>query len=173
MSFSRRGSLLSVDTQGVESVQAALAKFEAPAAKKMLQTSASKGAVVLRRAVKSAAPGPTRPGYPKNKAGDLKRAVSYGQTKRVKPGARVWVRKEVAFYRIYVVGGTQPHRIRFPNQKAAGVPRSHLPGTAGGGNIRHPGIKTPNPFVARGFDAGRRGAEAAIDKVVAQYLAKL
>lgn len=164
---------VSIDVEGIASVQEALTKLEGPEAKKLLQKGATKAAVVLRRSVRAAAPGPTRPGYKTNKPGDLKRAVSYAQTRRIRPGARVWVRKEKAFYRIYVVGGAKPHRIRFPSQVAAGVARSHLPGSAGGGNIRHPGVRTPNPFVARGFDAGLRGAEAAIDKVFSDYLAKL
>lgn len=164
---------VSIRTDGIPAVVEALKSIDGPQAQKLLQKAATKAAVVFRRSVKAAAPGPTRPGFKKNKAGDLKKSISYAQTRRIRPGARVWARKEVAFYRIYVVGGTRPHRIRFPSQVKAGVHRSHLPGTAGGGNIFHPGNRTRNPFVARGFDAGRLGAEAAIEKVFVDYLAKL
>jgi hypothetical protein len=164
---------VSINVEGIASVQEALGRLTGPEARKMLQKGATKAAIVLRRSVKAAAPGPTRPGYKGQKPGDLKRAVSYAQTRRIRPGARVWVRKEKAFYRIYVVGGAGPHNIRFPSQVKAGVQRSHLPATAGGGNIRHPGVRTPNPFVARGFDAGLGAAEAAIDKVFTAYLASL
>ena len=64
-----------------------------------------------------------------------------------------------------VAGGTKAHRIRFHNEVVSGVPR-------GEGNIAHPGAKA-NPFMERGFDAGRVAAEAAIDAIVDKYLASL
>jgi hypothetical protein len=156
--------MIGIDVRGIPEVQTALGKFDAKQSKKMLQKASSAGAKVLKGYVKSAAP---------KRTGALRRSIRSGQTRRHRPAARVWAQKDInrtrgrntTFYRHMVVGGTKAHRIRFPNEVQSGVPR-------GEGNIAHPGAKA-NPFVARGFDAGRTAAEDAIDRIIDQYLASL
>lgn len=152
--------MISVDVRGVGDVQDALAKLDDKQAKAMLQKSASAGAKVLKGTVKSAAP--------KGATGNLKRSIRSGQTKRKRPAARVYVFKPIAFYRHMVVGGTKAHGpkraswlVFRPVGEAHNVWARRVRGTR------------PRPFFAQGFDAGRSAAEAAIDKVVDQYLAKL
>jgi hypothetical protein len=152
--------VISVDVQGIDTVQDALGKFDAKQSKAMLQKGASAGAKVLKGTVKAAAP--------PNVTGNLRRSIRSGQTKRRRPAARVYVVKRVAFYRHMVVGGTKAHGPRTANflifrpaGSAHNVWAKRVRGTK------------PRPFFAEGFDAGRSAAEHAIDKVVDQYLAKL
>jgi hypothetical protein len=148
---------IGVDIRGIPEVRSALGKMEGPLMKRTLQKAATAGAKTLKPFVQAEAP--------KGKTGRLRKSVSSRQARRERPAAVVSARPKVAFYRHMVIGGTKPHQIRFPNQKAAGVPKSQ-------GNISHPGAK-PNPFVSRGFDRGQSAAMAAVEKVVGDYLDSL
>lgn len=152
--------MIGVDVRGIDDVKDALEGLNDKQAKAMLQKSASAGAKVLKGTVKAAAP--------KGATGNLRRSIRSGQTKRHRPAARVYVNKRVAFYRHMVVGGTKAHGPRTaswlifrPAGEAHNVWAKRVRGTK------------PRPFFAQGFAAGQSAAEAAIDKVVDQYLAKL
>jgi hypothetical protein len=134
----------------------------------MLQKASSAGAKELKGYVKAAAP--------KGATGALRRSIRSGQTRRLRPAARVWAQKDVnrtmgrntTFYRHMVAGGTKAHGPRTaqflvfrPQGEAHNVWAKHVRGTPA------------RPFVAQGFDAGRAAAEAAIDRIVDQYLASL
>lgn len=153
-----------IDIRGIPEVKAALDKLGGPPMKATLQKASSAGAKALKPFVQAEAP-VGEPGNPYTKRGALRRSVSARKAKRDLPAAVVSPRPKIAFYRHMVIGGTKPHRIRFPNQKAAGVDK-------GAGNIRHPGAKA-NPFVARGYAKGESAALAAIDRVIDQYLETL
>lgn len=145
---------VAVEIRGIPEVQTMLGKLEGPAAKKALQAATKEGGKVLKKTVKAEAP--------RGATGNLRKSVSARTVRRDRPGTVVSPRPKIAFYRHMVIGGTKAHMIRFPDQKAAGVPKS-------GGNIPHPGAK-PNPFVSRGFDRGQAAAMAAVEKVVEDYL---
>ena len=147
---------VAIDVRGIPEVKEALGKLQAPASKKMLQLATKEGGKVLKKTVQSEAP---------RRTGTLRKSISARTVKRNRPGTVVSPRPKVAYYRHMVILGTKPHNIRFPNQKAAGVPKSE-------GNISHPGAK-PNPFVSRGFDRGQAAAMAAVEKVVDDYLDSL
>jgi hypothetical protein len=160
---------IQVETQGIDAVAKALAQMDGKPAKTMLQKSATAGAGELRKAVKGRAP--------VGKTGALKRSVRSGQTKRLRPAARIWLQKDInrtrgkntTFYRHMVVGGTMAHG-----------PKSHPILAFQMGNLDSPWIyakhvrgTSPRPFVSQGFDAGQAAAMKAIDKVVDAALAKL
>jgi hypothetical protein len=147
---------VAIDVRGIPEVQEALGKLEGPAARKMLQKASAAGGKVLKKTVQAEAP---------RRTGILRKSVSARTVRRNRPGTVVSPRPKVAFYRHFVILGTRPHQIRFPNQKADGVPKSQ-------GNISHPGAKA-NPFVARGYDRGQAAAMAAVEKVVDDYLESL
>lgn len=155
---------LEIRLRGVPEVLRALGQLSGPTMNRVLQKASTAGAKALKPFIKAEAPiGPSGNTY--TKRGALKRSISARKAKRDLPAAVVSARPKVAFYRHMVIGGTKPHRIRFPNQKAAGVPRDQ-------GNIRHPGAKA-NPFVARGFAKGESAALAAIDRTIDDYLETL
>lgn len=137
---------MSVTITGLEELRAELAKLEPGPLKKTLQKGTTAGAKLLKPHVVAAAP---------RRTGKLRKSVFAGQAKRERPASIVKVR---AWYRHFVILGTKPHRIRFPDQKAAGVSKSR-------GNIRHPGAKA-NPFIDR-VDSQYEGAaaKAAIDTI--------
>lgn len=147
---------VSIDVLGIPEVQEALDKLGGAPMKKTLQAASTAGAKALKPFVVAEAP---------KRTGKLRRSISARRAKRDLPAAIVSPRPKVAFYRHMVIGGTKPHRIRFPDQKARGVPKAE-------GNIQHPGAK-PNPFVARGYDKGKSTALAAIDQVIDTYLDSL
>lgn len=126
--------------QGDKELRRALARAQDPALKKTLQRSTNASAKFLKPKVQAEAP---------RRTGTLRKNITTGQAKRERPAAIVKVRK-AAFYDHWVVGGTKAHRIRFPDQKRAGVPKSE-------GNIEHPGA-TANPFFERVGE--QYGAEA-------------
>lgn len=124
-----------VDIQGDEELRRELRKAMDPALKKTLQKATNASTKFLKPKVQAAAP---------RRTGRLRRSISAGQAQRDRPASIVKARPKVAFYRHMVMDGTKPHRIRFPDQKAAGVPKSE-------GNIEHPGAKA-NPFIERTAD---------------------
>ena len=153
-------SNIGVDIRGVPEVKKALESLGEKGTKGMLQKASTKGASVLKKYVKSAAP--------RGRTGNLRRAVRSGQTKRNRPAARVYVKKDVAFYRHMVVGGTKPHGARTsrflvfrPAGEAHNVWATWVRGTK------------PRPFFSEGMAAGQPAAYRAIDEVVAKHLAML
>ena len=84
-----------------------------------------------------------------------KKRVSFGTAKREKPAAIVKYR---IGYTHWIMDGTKPHRIRFHDQKVAGVPKER-------GNIKHPGAKG-NPVIEKVAD---QYGDEALNRV-ADYL---
>ena len=155
---------IGVDVRGIPKVMAALDSLTGPKLKVALQKASSAGAKALKPFVQAEAPvGPSGNKY--TKRGALRRSISARKAKRDLPAAVVSARPKVAFFRHMVIGGTKAHAIRFPNQVAAGVPKTQ-------GNIRHPGARA-NPFIARGYQKGESAALAAIDKAIVDYLETL
>ena len=148
--------MVDIDVRGVPEVQRALSQLSgSPEAKRALQKASTAGAKTLKPYVQAEAP--------RGATGKLRKSVSSRQARKERPAAVVSARPRVAFYRHMVIRGTKPHMIRFPNQKAAGVPRSE-------GNISHPGIRRGNDFIARGFEAGRDAAESKIEQTMVEHV---
>jgi hypothetical protein len=143
---------MSITITGVEELQRALAKAEVGPLKKTLQKGTNASAKFLKPKVQAAAP---------RRTGKLRKNISAAQAKRDRPASIVKVSRKV-FYDHFVVGGTKPHRIRFPDQVAAGVPKSQ-------GNIEHPGGKA-NPFFERVGEQYDREAFAIADKIIREEL---
>jgi HK97 gp10 family phage protein len=142
-----------IDVRGVDDVLKLLGKVEGAPLKKTLQRATSASAKYLKPKVQAAAP---------RKTGKLRKSISASQAKRERPAAIVKARPKVAFYRHMVIRGTKPHRIRFPDQKAAGIPKTS-------GNIQHPGAKA-NPFIE---ETSRQYRDEAVNealKVIKQEL---
>jgi hypothetical protein len=138
--------------QGDKELRRALAKGMDPALKKTLQRGTNASAKFLKPKVQAEAP---------RRTGRLRKNVSNGQAKRERPASIVKIRKP-AFYDHFVVGGTKAHRIRFADQKAAGVPKSQ-------GNIEHPGA-TANPFFERVGERYNKEAFEQARKVIVEEL---
>lgn len=134
---------------GLPELRQTLAKYEEGPLKKTLQKGTNAGAKYLKPKVQAEAP---------RRSGKLRRSVSAGQAKRSRPASIVKLRPKVAFYRHMVITGTRPHRIRFPDQKAAGIPR-------GQGNIEHPGARA-NPFIERAAEQYDDEAFAVATKTI-------
>jgi hypothetical protein len=139
-----------IDIRGLEETQRALAKLEPAPTKKLLQKAASAGAKTLKPFVRSETP---------KRTGKMQKSIFAGQAKRERPAAIV---KFKVFYRHFVIQGTKPHRIRFPNQKAAGVPKSQ-------GNIQHPGHKGTD-ILGRAWSRGGDASIRSVNKVIRDYL---
>jgi hypothetical protein len=165
---------VSISIRGLEEVQAMLAKVADPKqANKVLQAATAAGGNAIRAAVLNEMPGNAPPGYRGHAAGDLRRSLWVRRAKRQRPATIVGHHNKIAFWWGILIVGARPHKIRFPNQKAAGVQRSSLNhGIVGGGNIAHPGLHA-NPFVSRAAVTGQPAAMAAVEKVVSDYLASL
>jgi len=123
----------------------------------VLQKASSAGAKAIKPYVRAETP--------KGKTGRMRKSISATQAKRDRPAAIVKFRPKIAYYRHMVIGGTKPHRIRFPDQKEAGVPKSQ-------GNIRHPGAKG-NDVMGRAWSNGKTVTIAAVNKVIREYLEAL
>jgi len=145
---------VSLDIQGVPELQRALAKLTGHDLKKALQKASTAGAKTIKPFVKAETP--------KGKTGRLRKSVSARQARRERPAAIVVFRPKVAYYRHMVIGGTKPHRIRFPDQKAAGVSKTR-------GNIQHPG-HGGNPIMSRAWSKGKRQTLDAINKSIGDYI---
>lgn len=140
---------MSVTILGEREVHEMLAKAMDPQLKRTLQKATTASAKFLKPKAQANAP---------RRTGKLRRSISATQAKRERPAAIVKARPKVAWYRHFVIKGTKPHRIRFPDQKARGVPKSE-------GNIEHPGAKA-NPFIDRTSDQyGRQALEVAMDTI--------
>jgi hypothetical protein len=149
--------LTRMEVRGLPAVQRALGQLEPRPLKIVLQKASSAGAKAIKPYVKVETP--------KGKTGKLRKSLSATQARRDRPAAIVKFRPKIAYYRHMVIRGTAPHRIRFPNQKAAGVPKRQ-------GNIRHPG-HGGNDVMGRAWSAGGTATIAAIERTIDDYLAKL
>lgn len=145
---------MSISLRGLEEVQRALSKLEPGPLKQVLQKASSAGAKTIKPYVKAETP--------KGKTGRLRKSISATQARKDRPAAIVKFRPKVAFYRHFVVKGTGAHRIRFPDQKAAGVSKAR-------GNIRHPGNKG-NDVMGRAWSAGGKATLDAVNKSIHDYL---
>ena len=142
-----------IDIRGVKEAQRVLSKVEGAALKKTLQRGTNAGAKLLKPKVQAEAP---------RRTGKLRKSISAGQAKRERPSAIVKARPKVAYYRHMVMGGTKAHRIRFPDQKAAGLPKT-------AGNIAHPGARA-NPFIERVGRRYERETVEVVRRVIAEEL---
>lgn len=147
---------MSISIKGLIETQQALAKLEEPALRKITQKATAAGAKALKPYVQRETP---------KRTGRMRKSVSAAQAKRERPASIVKFRKKVAFYRGWVIDGTKPHRIRFHDQKVAGVPKSQ-------GNIQHPGAHA-NDIIGRASRAGERPAADAAEKVIDTYVRSL
>jgi hypothetical protein len=143
-----------VDVRGAKELQAELEKAFGPNMKKTLQKATTSGARFLKP--------PTQAAAPRGRTGRLRRSISARQARRQRPAAVVTARPRIAFYRHMVIGGTKAHRIRFPDQRAAEVPKTQ-------GNIRHPGAKA-NPFIERVGDRYGGAAVEVAQRVIEQEI---
>ena len=141
-----------VTVEGLKDIDALLDTMSPRDSKKFMQKATADGAKYLKPKVQQATPmGPGHFGV------HMKKRVSAGIAKREKPAGIVKYR---VGYSHMLMSGTKPHRIRFHNQKEAGVPKD-------GGNIRHPGGKA-NPVIDR---VTEQHGSAAMDRVIA-YLVR-
>lgn len=92
----------------------------------------------------------------------LARSIRAGAARKDKPAGIVHRDHKRAWWGHFVVGGTKPHRIRFPDQKAAGVPKEQ-------GNIRHPGIVARPIFDEAEQSHGGRVVDFVADVLKDQY----
>lgn len=134
---------MSVQVTGADAIQRELAKAKEPTLKRTMQRATNASGKFLKPKVQAAAP---------KRREKLRKSISSTQAKRDRPATIVKARPKVAYYRHMVIGGTRPHRIRFPDQKAAGVSKE-------AGNIRHPGARA-NPFIER---TARQYDDAAVE----------
>jgi hypothetical protein len=143
-----------VSIRGLDEVQRALSKLEGPPLRKVLQKASSAGAKTIKPYVKDETP--------KGRTGRLRKSISATQARKDRPAAIVKFRPKIAYYRHMVIQGTKPHRIRFPNQRAAGVSRRL-------GNIAHPGHRG-NDIMGRAWDKGRAATMRAVNDSIRTYL---
>lgn len=136
---------ITIEVKGTDELLRGLEWAERQVMRKRIQKSVNAAAKFLKPLVKAEAP--------RGKTGKLRKSISAGQAARGRPAAIVKARPKIAFYRHMVISGTKAHRIRFPDQVKAGVPRK------GGGNIQHPGAKA-NSFIER---VGRRYEREAFE----------
>lgn len=150
---------MSVDIRGLRETQAALSKLEAAPLKKVEQKATQAGVKALKPYVVKETP---------KRTGRMRKSVSAATAKRDRPASIVKFKtgSKGAWYRHFVIQGTKAHRIRFPDQKAAGIPKAQ-------GNIPHPGAKA-NDIIGRAWaSGGETAAMDAVDKVIDTYLESL
>lgn len=147
---------MSVSLRGLEEVQRALAKLEPGPLKKVLQKASSAGAKTIKPYVQSETP---------KRTGRMRKSISATQARKDRPAAIVKFRPKVAYYRHFVIKGTKAHRIRFADQKAAGVAKAR-------GNIRHPGAH-PNDVMGRAWSKGGKATLDAVEQSIHAYLESL
>ena len=159
---------IDIRVEGATELVAALDKLQGHNADALLRNAMSKGGSKMRIAVKNETPegGPggrvSSPTHP----GDLKKSISMKRGRRSRPPAAIIYAKKTYWYSKWVIRGTAPHRIRFPDQAARGVRKQE-------GNIEHPGIKRPNPYMDRGGKAGTPAALKAITRYIGTYIESL
>lgn len=144
---------VSVDVRGVKEVQRSLDRVSGAPMKRTLQKATNASAKFLKPLVQAEAP---------RKTGKLRKSISAGQAKRGRPASIVKARPKIAYYRHMVIGGTKPHRIRFPDEKRAGIPKTQ-------GSIRHPGAKA-QPFIDRIAQRYEREAVDVARRVIAEEM---
>ncbi len=171
------GGIIRLSVEGLPEVQRLFAKLgdTAEFEKVLLKATDSAARTVIRSAVFAEMPPARRPGSRAATRGDLRRSVwvHRARRKRGSVGTLVTNKRRIAFWWPMVIGGSRPHRIRFPNQVAAGVSRSNLKsGAVGGGSIQHPGHGA-NDFLSRAFAKSEAPALAKIDAVIGRYLDRL
>jgi predicted RNA-binding protein with EMAP domain len=141
---------MSVTIHGLKELQAEMAKLEPAPLKKLLQKGTASGGKYLKPKVVAETP---------RRTGRMRKSVSAATAKKDRPASIVKFRTgRNAWYRHFVIQGTKPHRIRFPDQRAAGIPRSQ-------GNIQHPGAKANNVMGRVQSRHERAAADAAIDTI--------
>lgn len=123
-----------IDIKGLAKIQQALDKLDPKKQRTTVQKAVSEAnKKVLAPRVKAATPWSS-----------MRRAVRARQGRRGRPAAIVLYDAKKAWFRHFLLGGTKPHAIRFPDQKRAGVPKEQ-------GNIHHPGIEA-NPVIGHVAD---------------------
>ena len=161
---------IGVTVRGLDELLASLEKLNHPNADKMLQDATKAAGTSLKKDVQAEMPPARLPGDGRSYPGALRRSASVRKARWQRPATLVTNRRSVAYWWPMVIGGSRPHRIRFPDQKAAGVTRSDLKnGQRGKGNIKHPGHRG-NDFLSRALARGGDKATAAAAKVLGDYL---
>lgn len=150
--------------RGVPELNRALARLgDGPDSRRALQKAASAGAKVLKPYVQRAAPirsgkQDRRWGRERHRPGALRRSISARVAKRDRPAAIITARPRIAFYRHFVLLGTKAHDVRSrKNRSPSSRPIM----------VR---AQAPNPFLTRGYEAGREAAWNAIVTVIDQYV---
>lgn len=144
---------MSIEIHGLEELHRELAKCQSGPLKRTLQKGTNAGARFLKPKVQAAAP---------RRSGRLRKSISARQARRERPASIISARPKIAFYRHMVIGGTKAHRIRFPDQRAAGVPKTQ-------GNIEHPGAKA-NPFMERAANQHDDETLRVVTRVISEEL---
>lgn len=142
-----------IDVRGADELRRELEKAMGPELRKTLQKATNASGKFLKPHVQAAAP---------RRTGRLRKSISSRQARRNRPATVISARPRIAFYRHMVIGGTKAHRIRFPDQKAAGVAKTQ-------GNIRHPGARA-NPFIDRAASHNERAAFDVARRIIEQEL---
>lgn len=145
--------MTAISVEGLEGAIALLDEYRSPQLDKLLTKATKAGATAFRTPIRSEAP---------VDAGDLRDAVRVRKSRRT-PNAYV-VGPRGARHAHLVIGGTKPHRIAA--RRVGGflffgghwIPEVHHPGT------------DPDPFVERGVNRGRRGAEEKMVSVIGEPL---
>lgn len=152
--------------RGVPELNRALARLgDGPDSRRALQKAASAGAKTLKPYVQRAAPkrsgkqdrrwGREKKPHP---PGTLRRSISARVAKRDRPAAIITARPRIAFYRHFVLLGTKAHDVRPRKNRSPSSRPIMVRGLA------------PNPFLTRGYEAGREAAWNAIVTVIDQYV---
>jgi hypothetical protein len=172
-----RGASIGISIEGLPEVQRLFDRLgdTKETEKVMLKATDAAARTVVKPAVLSEMPPNRKPGNAKHQAGDLRRSVWVHRAKRKygMVGTLVTNHRKIAFWWPMVIGGSRAHRIRFPNQVAAGVQRSDLKyGTRGDGDIQHPGHGA-NDFLGRAFAKSQAPALAKINDAIGRYIDRL
>ena len=157
---------IDIRTVGGEEIVAALDKISGANADALLRKAMAKGGVAMKPFVRNEAPrGRTLGGRMTSRThpGDLKKSISMKSGRRSRPPAVIIYPKKTGWYSKWVIKGTEAHRIRFPDQAARGVPKEE-------GNIQHPGVRTPNPYMTRGGELGTPSALKRIEDYIRTYI---
>lgn len=133
---------------GASGVQRMLSGYTTPKLPKRLQDATKAGAEVFKPAVKAEARAVSK---------RLARSVSVRRAKKDRPATVLTFRPKVAFFRHWIIGGTNDHGPR----RAAALSFTGRSGFVVTRRVR--GVK-PNPIITRVADRLQGQAYAAIDK---------
>lgn len=125
-----------IQIQGLDRLNAALQRFPAALAKRILRYAIRRAGAAFQRRAKAEAP---------RRTGELRRKI-YVRT--AQSGATVTARVGAGFPGRFVQAGTRPHEIRVSRAFAL-ASRSQIFGRV----VHHPGAR-PNPFMARAWSSG-------------------